>query len=155
MRLIYVPCSPAEITFPQPASSGDGVALLGSSIERLGVEPGDCLRITLYWRAESQISQNYTTFVQLLDAQGDCWGQVDQQPFDGRYPTSKWPPGGTFVQELTLPVRVEAPPGEKMLAVGFYDAQVHRLPLYDPQGDPLPDGQVILSPRPVVRWQAN
>ena len=155
MRLIYVPCGPAEITFPQPASTQDGIAFLGSSVKRLGVEPGDSLEVTLYWRAETQISQDYTTFVQLLDAQGNCWGQVDQQPFDGRYPTSEWPPGGSFIQEISLPVRADAPSGEQTLSVGLYDAQIHRLPLYDAEGHRLPGDQVTLTPRPVVRWQGQ
>jgi len=155
MRLIYVPCGPVEITFPQPASTPDGIAFLGSSVKRLGVNPGDSLEVTLYWRAESQISQNYTTFVQLLDAQGNCWGQVDQQPFDGHYPTSKWPPGGTFIQEISLPVRADAPAGEQTLSVGLYDAQVRRLPLHDAEDRRLPGDQVILTPRPVVRWKGR
>ena len=155
MRLIYVPCGPREITFPQPASTPDGIALLGSSVRRLGVEPSDSLQITLYWRAESQISQKYTTFVQLVDAQGNCWGQVDQQPFDGHYPTSNWPPGGTFIQEISLPVRADAPSGEQTLSVGLYDAQVHRLPLFDTEGHALEGNQVTLTPRPVVRWKGR
>ncbi len=154
-RWIYVPCDSAEIASPQPASTPDGVAFLGSSVKHLGVNPGDSLQITLSWHAKSQISQDYTTFVQLLDAQGNCWGQVDQQPFDGHYPTSKWPPGGTFIQEISLPVRADAPAGEQTLSVGLYDAQVHRLPLYDAEDRRLPGDQVILTPRPVVRWKGR
>jgi hypothetical protein len=155
MRWIYVPCDPAEIAFPQPASTREGIAFLGSSVTRLGVDPGDSLGLALYLRAQSAIDQDHTLFVHFLDTQGNSWGQVDQQPFGGQYSTSQWRPGQTLIQEIVLPVRSDAPPGEKMLAVGFYDAQVHRLPLYDPQGHPLPDGQLILTPRPVVRWQAQ
>jgi len=155
MRLIYVPCDLDAIAFPQSAVTREGIAFLGSSVPHLGVDPGDSLQMVLYFRAAHAIDQNYTLFVQLLDAQGNCWGQVDQQPFDGLYPTNKWLPGETVMQEITLLVRADAPPGEKMLAVGFYDAHVRRLPLYDTEGHPLSGGQVILSPRPVVRWQGQ
>jgi MFS family permease len=80
------------------------------------------LRLVLYWRTLSTLTNDYTVFVHLVDAQGNIVTQQDQQPLAGVRPTSRWVPGEvlTDIFELTIPGGVAA--GEYWLKVGWYDA---------------------------------
>jgi hypothetical protein len=102
-------------------------------------------------RAGEDLNSDLTLFVHLLDEQGGRWGQMDQPPLDGWYPTSQWAPGERVAQTVPVDVAPDAPPGEKLLAVGLYGDD-GRVPLRDGAGAPLGGDQVILTPRPVVRW---
>ena len=64
----------------------------GDAIELLGART-DGTTLTLYWRANAPVSDEYSIFVHLLDANGAMVGQVDGLPFANRYPTWAWRPG--------------------------------------------------------------
>ncbi|MCD6518722.1 MAG: hypothetical protein J7M05_02195 [Anaerolineae bacterium] len=153
-RWIYLSKERVSISFPQPAFSPKGVVFLGSEIEHLGVDRGGTLEISLFWQARGRIRDDYTLFVHLLDKEGHRWAQSDLRPLDGWYPSSRWTVGETIAQEVHLRVPSVIPEGEKLLAVGLYDARKHRVPLYDGKGARLAGDQVILSAHPVVHWDS-
>ena len=148
-RWIYVP---PDITWPQSAVFQDEIALLGSSIERLAVQSGGVLHVRLFWQAQQRSGRTYTCFVHMLDNQGNQCGQADADPF---YSTSKWHEGDIVVQDLALQVQPDAPAGEKLLSVGWYDRDRQRLPLTDDRAAETGVNQVVLVERPVVRWEEN
>ena len=89
---------------------------------------------------------SYTVFVHLLDAQSHTWGQRDNLPVEGTYPTTGWLPGEVVVDEYEIVVDEAAPAGEYEIEVGMYDlATMLRLPASDEQGNPLPGDRVLLS----------
>ena len=53
------------------------------------------LKILLFWRAIESPDSDYTLFVHIVNSDDQIVAQKDGQPFNGRYPTSTWPPGET------------------------------------------------------------
>jgi hypothetical protein len=135
----------ADRTFEVPdmqytvgANLGDRVELLGYDLASESVRPGEVVSCTLYWRALQVMNENYTVFNHLVGADGQTWGQWDNQPQQGRSPTTRWAPGQVVQDPYQIPVSVDAPAGSLTLHVGMYDLQsMLRLPLHDA------DGQVI------------
>ena len=121
---------------------GDAIELVGTRI--------DGTTLTLYWRANSPVSDEYTIFVHLLDANGTMVGQVDGLPFANRYPTWAWRP-----EQIIEDVRDLAAPefdGEfdiaqiQAIAVGLYlPATGERLTALDTQGNQLPNNAQIIE----------
>ena len=65
------------------------------------------LWLTLYWRGLAGASEDYETFVHVLDANGDPISQEHRWTFDGMYRTRLWRD-----DEITpMRVRLEIPPG--------------------------------------------
>lgn len=152
-RIIYMPRTAALPDFPQLASVASGWSTFeGVSIPDLAVEPGDTFTLSVHLLVNRMTTHDYTLFVHLLDSEGALWGQVDVRPLDGQYLSSDWPAGQSLVQSVEIPVSADAPPGEMLLAVGLYDANGQRAEIRDGTGQPLAGNQVILEPRPVVRW---
>ncbi len=92
----------------------------GEAVERVVVQPGGEVRLTLYWRAESPLQQDYVVFVHLLDGGGVLRGQQDGQPRRGRFPTRAWRPGELVVDEYRVSLPADAPTGEYVVEVGMY-----------------------------------
>ena len=88
---------------------------------------------------EQNGQRDYTVFVQALDAAGHLLAQVDQQPQQGRAPTSTWLAGEEIVDTLTFSQPLD---GWRQVIVGLYDETGQRLPLAGPAGG---DHVVILQ----------
>lgn len=104
------------------------------------VDPGDVVSLSLFWRAEQPMDQDYVVFVQLLDEQGQLRAQVDRTPVGGFRPTSSWQPGEGIGDNhgLELPVGLE--PGEYQLIAGLYlPATLERLVVNTADGTELGD----------------
>jgi hypothetical protein len=108
----------------QPFGDAPNVTLLGYDLEM-----GNCQRsivncqlsITLYWRSESPLPRDYTTFVHLRNAAGETVAQKDQPPLNGAYPTSLWDPGEIIADKITILLPEGRPEGNYQLMVGMYD----------------------------------
>lgn len=113
------------------------------------LNPGESITVTLYWQARSSIPEDYTVFVHFLNEQGQRWGQHDGQPMGGFYPTSFWQPGDIVLDEHTLTLAADAPPGTYHLDVGLYRlSDMQRLSTLDAEGRP--SGNAI-SLKPAIR----
>ena len=109
------------------ARLGDAVSLVGVD---LAPASGGTLPVTLYWRTDGFLDQDYTVFVQLLGADGKPVAQSDAQPENGGYPTSLWQPGETVRDRHPLTIPAGVPPGEYRLVAGVYLlASGQRLPV--------------------------
>ncbi|MDO8670217.1 MAG: hypothetical protein Q7O66_02160, partial [Dehalococcoidia bacterium] len=96
----------------------------------LSISPDANLKLTLYWRPMTTISEDYTVFVKLLDRSYQSHGQRDSYSGLGRFPTSFWVPG-TIVRDIYyVPVvGTGSLPVLASLQVGFYDRRtMTRLP---------------------------
>ncbi len=103
------------------------ITLVGADYPRQ-IEAGSNLPLTLYWTADRALKTNYTVFVHLIDASGNKLTQIDVGPRSGTYPTSLWSPGEVVVDEVTLTLPAELPPGEYNMRIGLYlqiDAGAH------------------------------
>jgi len=96
------------------------LALMGFELDRRVMHPGETLHLTLYWRALSPMEKDYTVFTHLLLPPDQVWAQDDDQPQDGRAPTSSWRPGQVIEDHYQLVLPAEAPPGVYEVEVGLY-----------------------------------
>jgi hypothetical protein len=126
---------------------GECITLVGYRWQDRIVRGGAPLRVTLYWRADCSVKEDYTVFAQLLGAQNRILAQSDGWPVGGIYPTSRWQPGEVIEDVRDVPVQADAPGGQYRLAVGLYQLQtLQRLEIVGPGGT-LPDGALFLEPR--------
>jgi hypothetical protein len=131
---------------------GQEIRLLGYDLANTQARPGESISLALHWEAITQPSIDYTVFTQLIGPDGLVWGQQDNQPQQGGYPTTAWSIRDKVVDRYSIPVREDAPGGTYRLLVGMYDlATGERLPALDEQGRRLPDDAVFLSTIEIVR----
>lgn len=114
----YQPPAPA---YPLAASFSGGATLVGYDLWPQTVKAGQPLNLTLYWRAEGGFSRNWVVFAHILSADGQIWGQRDQAPGAGAFPTAAWVPGEFITDERQIPLKPETPPGAYTVEVGLYD----------------------------------
>ncbi len=127
------PVEALDIEHPREAILGDKVRLLGYNIES-GFRPGDNIHLTLFWQCLEELDQDYTVFTHLIDQKGVLWGQKDNEPADGFYPTSQWTVDEIVRDQYDLLISPDARPGEYQIEVGMYLAETgERLPVVDPQ----------------------
>ncbi|GAB4541222.1 MAG: hypothetical protein Kow0063_31860 [Anaerolineae bacterium] len=146
---------PARMRPPEHAriiEMGHEIRLLGYDLADTQVRPGESISLALHWEAITRLSTDYTVFTQLIGPDGLVWGQQDNQPQHGRYPTTAWLVKDRVVDRYDILVREDAPQGTYSLLAGMYDlATGERLPAFDEQEHRLPDDAVILSTIEVVR----
>jgi len=116
------PVEALDIEYPQEAILGDKVRLLGYNMES-GFRPGDGIHLTLFWQCLEEMRQSYTVFIHLVDDQGTLWGQKDNPPVDGFYPTTKWQAGEIVRDQYDLLIPSDAPVGDYKIEVGMYLAE--------------------------------
>ena len=132
---------PARPLTPTPAlSEGSrfehGITLLGLDV------PGDGT-LTLYWRAEQPISNDYTLFLHVVDESGQRVTDADGPPLAGDWPTSAWVAGQAFADARRLSLPAGRAPGRYLLRLGFYEpASGVRLAAYRVDGTRWPDDAV-------------
>lgn len=119
---------PGEIAQDTRHLLGGKISLIGfgggkdgeSALDKLLLAPGDIMSIRLAYRAESQMTEDYTAFLQVLDAGGRVVAQSDSQPRGGEFPTSFWEKGETVEdgREIALPANLAS--GQYNLITGIY-----------------------------------
>jgi hypothetical protein len=128
---------------PLPAGAtnfADKIALLDSNIPATNLEAGGQLPVELTWQSLSEMDEDYTLFLQVLDSQDRIAGQLDTWPLQGTYRTSQWPAGEILVDPQLIPLAGDLAPGEYRLVAGWYLlATLQRLPVLDASGAPVDD----------------
>jgi hypothetical protein len=104
--LARVDFSPLDLTY------AGGLRLLGYRVEKPAIRAGEWLPVTLYWQASRPIAENYSSFVHLLDQEGQAIGQANTYPAGGHWPTSMLPPG----QVLAATYHIFVPPAAETKA---------------------------------------
>ncbi len=136
---------------PSGADFGGVIVLEGSTLDAPArPQPGDVLRLRLFWRAQRELAAAYTVFTQVYDATGRMIAQNDGMPVCDQEPTNTWEPGETIVDTRALFLAADAPPGRYLLVAGLYDAESgERLPLLDGSGAPVDDkvqlGEILIE----------
>jgi hypothetical protein len=111
-----------DVEHPLVAELGGKVRLLGYNIES-GFRPGDGIHLTLFWQCLEEMDEKYTVFTHLIGGKGHIWGQKDNEPADGFYPTTEWRKDEIVRDQYNLTIPLEAPPGEYQIEVGMYVAE--------------------------------
>ena len=120
--------------------------------DRLALQAGEALTVTLFWQAVQPIDVDYTAFVHVAGPDGAVAAQDDGQPLDGFMPASAWLPKQVVADERNLRLPVDAAPGDYTIYAGLYDlATMQRLPVTrdgEPSGDAIPLATVTVRPAP-------
>ena len=129
------------VALPETAVNyNDQIALLNLDIPTQQLTPGGTLDLTLQWTALAPLNEDYTLFLQVLDANDRLVGQVDAWPLQGTLPTSRWQPGQTITDPYTIQLDGNLPPGDYRLLVGWYLlADLRRLPILSEDGAAVDD----------------
>jgi hypothetical protein len=129
---------------PQTVRFDDGIQLTGFRLADGGspfiLEAGEAISLTLGWQVEHQPGTAYTVFTHLVGPDGAIWGQWDNPPVWGTYPTNEWTAGEVVFDQYLIPVKADAPAGDYHLRVGLYDPVTgERLSVVDERGQPIGD----------------
>ena len=131
------------------------VLLVACDLEDDSLEPGEALRLVLYWRALQQIPEDYTVYVHMARADGSTLIRRDVQPRDGTHPTSSWVIGELVRDPHELSIPSDALSDIYWLKVVMYSqATMKRLPVVDPGEATVLDDSVLVKELRVVRAQA-
>jgi len=84
------------------------------------VRPGGVLSVDLAWQALAAMEQDYTASVRLMEGE-TVIAQLDRQPLENIYPTSRWRAGEVIMDTFQVLAPVNMPPGEYTLGVVMYD----------------------------------
>jgi hypothetical protein len=139
---------PFSITF------ADKAQLISAEVDRVAAQPGEPIKVTLYWNARQPIDRSLVEFVHLIDDQGIMVAQRDTWPGRGMYPTTLWKPGEVFADTLYLHIPDGAyAPNNATLRVGLYEQDGSRLTAIDARGQTVEDdaasiGTIKIEPRP-------
>jgi hypothetical protein len=123
------------------SSDNDVIDLVGVDLEPgQSTEPGDTpVKMTLYWRAASPISEDYLSTVHLLGQHDESVGMVNRYPAWGMVPTSRWIQGQVWRDEYHVyPVKNAEGPSQLKIRVSIYDTIAGRdMVAAGPDGVPL------------------
>ncbi len=111
--------TPAPLEHSQTATYGETIGLVGWSVRR-SEQDSRLVTITTVWQALRAIERRYTAFVHLESA-GRVVAQVDREPLDGIYPTTRWAPGEMV--RLVHSLRVPDQADDWVVRVGWYDTE--------------------------------
>lgn len=138
---------------PGHASFDPGLTFVGYEWSGETIQAGQSLFITLYWKVETDINIDYTSFVHVgagLDGTAVA-AQRDGHPCQGLFPTSQWRDGDLIRDSFAITLPPDAPPGDYPLVIGWYTyPDFTRLPLLS-AGRALPDNRAIIATITVTR----
>ncbi|MBI5564499.1 MAG: hypothetical protein HY870_06365, partial [Chloroflexi bacterium] len=104
---------------PIEVNLGNQLDLIGYSLDRRSAAPDESINLTLYWRARSTMSIDYTVFTHVLQPPETIWAQHDK----ALPPTTGWSIGQVVSDTYELKIKPDAPPGVYEIEVGVYEPQ--------------------------------
>lgn len=127
------------------ADFGRQIWLLGYDASTRQAQPGDELRVTLYWKAQAPLDINYQVFVHVLAPDGFLSAQSDKiNP--GDYPTRRWPLDKYVRDEHVIHLPEGLAPGHYRVVAGLWSAaDGWRLPVLDADGAQLGDNYLLFT----------
>jgi uncharacterized membrane protein len=110
------------VQYPQAADFAGGLRSLGYSLGGQSFQPGDTLRVGLFWEARTDLQEDYDLLLSLEDAGGRTWASVEAPLATPGYPTSRWTAGELLrgQQSLTIPAGTHS--GRYRLVLALFGA---------------------------------
>jgi uncharacterized membrane protein len=131
---------------PMEYHLGEQVRLVGYEVVPESPTKDEAVVVRLYWQADGEVSGDFTVFAHLVGTDERIVAQHDGQPDEGRHPTSHWVEGEIIEDEHVLVPATGYGPGDYSLFAGMYDLESgERLPVYDQNGQPMPQGRAALA----------
>ncbi|MBI3913696.1 MAG: DUF2142 domain-containing protein, partial [Chloroflexi bacterium] len=114
----------------------DKIEQIGYDLPQKSVAPNSELPITIYWRSNTRLAEDFSVGIALVDADGKKIGEWDAYPGNGLYPTRLWQPGEVIVDKYRVPVAADAraPQVARVEVAVYRKASLQNLAARDPQG---------------------
>ena len=80
-------------------------------------QPGESRNLTLFWRAEQNLAEDYTIRLSLEDEARRAWAQWEGQPVGGRFPSYRWQRDDIVRDPWSLALSPTVPSGEYDLII--------------------------------------
>ncbi len=159
VRLAVAAVTPEKIEVPHRSqiNLGDGLTVMGWDLEHTEAQPGDRIRLTLFWRVEAQPQADDLLRILITDAADQTFDLGTFPPTNIWHPTSIWRPGQGWRGQTTFRLPIRAQVGKAQLS----------LQLIGPGGVPLtapvpltvlrvqPTDRSFVPPQPQMVRQAN
>lgn len=152
VSILDYPLQASTVQHPLHLNLDGQIELLGYDLNADQVGPGDTLELTLYWHALTELEESYTVFTHLLGqsynlvSRSFLWGQQDNMPLGGSYPTSRWLESEVVVDRYAIAIEADAPPGLYRIEVGMYLLETgQRLPVFDDRGERMTEDRALLE----------
>jgi len=126
--------------YPANLALGDSLTLLGYDLDPDEPSRSGELQVSLHWRVEDHLSEDYHSYVHLLDERGQAIAQSDHRPGQEYYPSSLWQPGETVLDVHVLSIPVEGDLHQVTVVAGVYE-----YPSLVPLGSALTLGQLSIA----------
>ena len=126
-----------DIEHPLETNFDNKMELLGYDIDPDKAKTREGVVVTLYWRALSEMEENYTIGVHLLGPDYEFYSGRDSYPARGNYATALWEEGDIIQDSywLRIPRNFPAPSkGSIEVTVYLYDTG-ERVPIVNTQGE--------------------
>jgi 4-amino-4-deoxy-L-arabinose transferase-like glycosyltransferase len=125
VRVVKPPTPPSveslEIQHLVQRSLVGRMELLGYNLSPITFRPGDPLPLTLFWRAESDLDEDYFVLLHLRAEDGTGWKLHQERPAGGAYPTTLWEQGEVVREQLDARILADVPSGRYTLTASLAD----------------------------------
>ncbi len=111
------------VQYPHTADFAGGLRSLGYSLGGESFQPGDTLRIGLFWEARADLQKEYELVLSLQDAGGRTWASVEGPLAVPAYPTSRWRAGELIRGQQSLTIPAGTPSGHYRLVLAVFAAE--------------------------------
>lgn len=129
---------------PLQVPFGDELVLMGYELRAEQAPATGVVEVTLYWRLQRPLDEDYSIAVHLVDELGRRYGQQDSFHPAG-YPTSRWLPSEYGRDMHRVPLLPGTPPGAYRLLVSVYEASSGRRLDVRGAADPVPGAAYPLA----------
>ena len=123
-EIAVAPTRPGFLQQPRPdvgarANTGDGLRLQGYDLLSAPEEPNR-LTLRLFWETGDGAANDWTTYIHLIDAQGNLAAQFDGPALAGLQPTNRWHRNALYIDRRQLNLPTELSAGDYLFRVGLY-----------------------------------
>ena len=133
---------------------GETISLLGYSIEKEQLTPGETLNFEIIWTSSAPADNYWSVFAHFVhDETGEILGQQDKVSYNGVYPPNRWWPEQIIDDQFAIHIPEDAAAGSYHINLGMYDWQTgERLNLYTINDEEISNGVLQLNtPIMIVR----
>ncbi len=135
-KIVTVPVGHTEplraIAKPVEVNFAHRIALRGFGISNDTPSAGETVSLDLHWQTLQKMVYAFTTFIHVLDSNGNVVAQSDVQPGQGQWPTNTWQANEWLTDQVSISLPAQLPAGQYQIIVGWYHIESgQRLPLAD------------------------
>jgi mannosyltransferase len=121
--LLYVAATAPASATAAGIRFANGAELQSYSVSPQVAGPGAAVEITLNWLDTAPMTDRYTVFTHVLDANDHVVAQHDGEPAGGTKPTTEWQPGEVVQDRHGAVLPAQLPSGTYGIEVGMYRPQ--------------------------------